>query len=52
VTSTLPQHSVPIVPPNIRIQIPELGRLRAMAADEYELGPEQLSSRIYIVYAR
>ncbi|HUD24622.1 MAG TPA: hypothetical protein VMQ45_02985 [Burkholderiaceae bacterium] len=52
VTSAFPQRTVPIVPANIQIQIPQLGSLRAMAADEYELGPEQLSSRVYIVYGR
>jgi hypothetical protein len=50
VTSTLPQHTLPIIPANIQIQIPQLGTLRAMAADDYELGPDQVSSRIYIVY--
>jgi len=52
VTSTLPQRTIPIVPANIQIQIPQLGALRAMAADDYELSPEQTSSRIYIVYGR
>ena len=50
VTSTLPNQTVPLVPANILIQIPQLGSLRAMAADDYALGPEQLSSRVYIVY--
>jgi hypothetical protein len=50
VTSTLPQRVIPIVPANIQIQIPQLGALRALAADDYELGPDQPSSRIYIVY--
>jgi len=52
ITSTLPQRSVPIVPANIQIQIPQLGALRAMAADDYELNPSQTSSRVYIVYGR
>jgi len=26
--------------------------LRAFAADDYELGPEQTSSRVYLVYGR
>jgi hypothetical protein len=52
VTSTLPQRIVPIVPANIQIQIPQLGALRAMASDDYELGPGQISCQIYIVYAR
>jgi hypothetical protein len=52
ITSTLPQRTVPVVPVNIQIQIPQLGSLRAMAADDYELGPEQTSSQIYIVYGR
>jgi hypothetical protein len=52
VTSSLPQRIVPIVPPNIQIQLPQLGSLRAMAADDYELGPGQPASRLYIVYGR
>ena len=52
VTSTLPLRTVPIVPANIQIQIPQLGALRAMAADDYEIGPENSSSRVYIVYGR
>jgi hypothetical protein len=52
VTSTLPQKTIPIVPANIQIQIPALGSLRALAADDYELGPEHTSSLIYIVYGR
>jgi len=52
IASSLPQRTVPIVPPNIQIQIPQLGSLRAMAADDYELGPEQVASRLYIVYGR
>jgi hypothetical protein len=52
VTSTLPKNTVPIVPANIQIQIPQFGPLRAMSADEYELSPEQPFSRLYIVYAR
>jgi len=52
VTSTLPQHTIPIVPANIQIHIPQLGALRAMAADDYELAPGQTSSHIYIVYGR
>ncbi len=52
VTSALPQRTVPIVPANILIQMPQLGTLRAMAADDYELGPGQTSCRVYIVYGR
>jgi hypothetical protein len=52
ITSTLPQRTIPIVPANIQIQIPQLGALRAFAADDYELGPEQTSSRVYLVYGR
>jgi hypothetical protein len=51
-TSMLPHRTVPLVPANILIQIPQLGALRAMAADNYELGPERSWSRIYIVYGR
>jgi len=52
ITSTLPQRTIPIVRANIQIQIPQLGALRAFAADDYELGPEQTSSRVYLVYGR
>lgn len=52
ITSTLPHRTVPLIPANILIQIPQFGTLRAMAADDYELGPEQSWSRIYIVYGR
>jgi hypothetical protein len=50
VTSTIPQRTVPIVPANIQIRIPQLGALRAMAADAYEIGPHHLSARVYLVY--
>jgi hypothetical protein len=52
VTSTVPQRTLPIVPANIQILIPQLGALRAMAADAYEIGPQQISARIYLVYGR
>jgi len=52
VTSTVPQRTVPIVPANIQILVPQLGALRAMAADAYEIGPQQISTRIYLVYGR
>jgi len=52
VTSTLPKNTVPIIPANIQIHIPQLGPLRAMSADEYELSPEQPTSHIYMVYGR
>src|SRR5882757_4238994 len=50
VTSTIPQRAVPIIPANMQIRIPQLGALRAMAADVYEIGPERQSTRFYLVY--
>jgi hypothetical protein len=52
ITSTVPQRVVPVIPTNIQIHLPQLGALRAMAADDYELTPNQPSSRVYIVYGR
>jgi len=49
---TLVQRPVALVPANIQIRIAQLGNLRAMAADEYELGPDMASTRVYLVYAR
>ncbi len=43
--------AIPIVPANIFIRIPELGTLRAMAADAFELDANHGSTRIYLVYA-
>jgi hypothetical protein len=50
--STLPRQSVTLVPANIQIRIAQLGSLRAMAAEDYELGPDLASTRIYLVYGR
>lgn len=52
IRSTLPQKPIPVVPANIQIQIPQLGALRAMAADDYELDAQQGNSRVYFVYSR
>ncbi len=52
VRTTLPQRIVPLVPANIQIRIAELGTLRAMSADEYQLGPDLAATRIYLVYGR
>ncbi len=49
-TSTVPQRTVALVPANIRIRIPELGTLRAMAADRFELDAGQPSTPVYLVY--
>jgi hypothetical protein len=50
-SSSLPGRTIPVVPANIFIRIPELGLLRAMAADEFELDASHVSTRIYLVYA-
>jgi len=50
--STLPRRPIALVPANIQIRIAQLGTLRAMAADDYELGPDLGSTHIYLVYAR
>lgn len=50
-STTVPGQSLPIVPANILIRIPELGMLRALAADEFELDAAHASTRIYLVYA-
>jgi hypothetical protein len=50
--STIPQRPIALVPANIKIRIAQLGNLRAMAADDYELGPDVSSTRVYFVYGR
>jgi hypothetical protein len=50
--STLPQRAVALVPANVQIRIAQLGSLRAMAAEDYELGPDLPSTRVYLVYGR
>jgi hypothetical protein len=50
--STLPKQQLPLVPAQIKIGIAQLGSLRAMAADDYLLGPDADSTRVYLVYAR
>ncbi len=47
-----PIQTLPLVPANLLIRIPELGTLRAMAADDFELDANHVSTRIYLVYAR
>lgn len=49
-STNVPGQSIPIVPANILIRIPELGVLRAMAADEFELDAQHASTRVYLVY--
>lgn len=51
-STTGPNQPLPIVPANLFIRIPELGTLRAMAADTFELDAGHLSTRIYLVYGR
>lgn len=50
-STSLPGQTIAIVPANILIRIPELGLLRAMAADEFELDASHASTRVYLVYA-
>jgi hypothetical protein len=50
-STSLPGQTIPIVPANIFIRIPELGLLRAMAADEFELDAAHAATRVYLVYA-
>jgi hypothetical protein len=49
-STSLPKQTIPVVPANILIRIPELGTLRAMAADDFELNANRLSTRVYLVY--
>ncbi len=49
--ATLSGATLPVVPANILIEIPELGRLRAMAADNFELDMQHPGTRVYLVYA-
>lgn len=50
--STIPGATIPIVPTNIQIRVPEYGLLRVMGADSWELSPEYPSTRIYLIFAR
>ncbi len=50
ISTNLPAQTIPIVPADILIRIPELGVLRAMAADDFELSANHASTRIYLVY--
>lgn len=47
-----PAEVVNIHPATIRLQIPELGTLRAFAADAWELNAERPSVRAYLVFTR
>lgn len=47
-----PAHVIPLVPANLAIRIPELGVLRAMAADNFELDATRAATSVYLVYAR
>ena len=51
-TSTLPDATIPIVPTNFQIRVPEYGALRVMGADTWELTPTNISTRVYFVFAR
>jgi len=50
-STSLPGQTIPVVPANILVRVPELGTLRAMAADDFELNANRLSTRVYLVYA-
>ena len=52
ISTANPSLPVPIVPANLLIRIPEIGALRALAADEFELSPNRLSTNIYLVYVK
>jgi len=52
IDATSPANALPIVPANFVVRIPELGSLRAMSADFFELSPRRTSTRAYLVYAR
>jgi hypothetical protein len=50
ISTANPAHLIPIVPANLLIRIPELGVLRAMAADNFELNAARAATNIYLVY--
>ena len=52
IDATTPTNVLPIVPANFVVRIPELGSLRAMSAEFFELSPRRTSTRAYLVYAR
>jgi hypothetical protein len=52
ISTANPSQPVPIVPANLLIHIPELGSLRALAADEFELRSSRLSTNVYLVYVK
>ena len=52
ISTARPSQAIPIVPANLFIHIPELGTLRAMAADDFELDANRLATRVYLVYTR
>jgi hypothetical protein len=49
-STSLSSQTIAIVPANIFIRIPELGTLRAMAADDFELDANRVSTHVYLVY--
>lgn len=52
ISTANPSLPIPIVPANLLIRIPEIGALRALAADEFELSANRLSTNIYLVYVK
>lgn len=52
ISTAKPSQAIPIVPANLFIHIPELGTLRAMAADDFELDANRMATNVYLVYAR
>ena len=52
ISTVNPGQPLSIVPANLLIRIPELGSLRALAADEFELRASRLSTNVYLVYVK
>ena len=52
ISTVNPSQALSIVPSNLLIRIPELGSLRALAADEFELRSSRLSTNVYLVYVK
>ena len=50
ISTAKPALPIPIIPANLLIRIPELGLLRAMAADDFEIGNSHLATNVYLVY--
>jgi hypothetical protein len=51
-SSTIPGVTIPVVPTNIQLRVPEFGALRIMGADSWELSPTYPSTRVYLIFSR